>query len=76
MAICTTEPNPLIKKLPHHRMAAILDEEMAIPWMGSKPTDRAALISPNPSQPIRAQGVSDSKNDDPATMQPIGEPLA
>lgn len=79
MAVCTTAPNPLMAKLPHHRMAAILDEETAVPWMQSAPQlapgDRAALIPSYPSQLMRGQGVSDPRNDDPATLVPVGEPL-
>jgi putative SOS response-associated peptidase YedK len=75
MAVCTTAPNPLMAKLPHHRMAAVLDEETAVPWLRAAPRDRAALIPPYPSQLMQGQGVSDPKNDDPATLVPVGEPL-
>ena len=72
VAIATTNPNSLFRKLSHHRMAAVLAPEKLDAWMNSKPKERRALLEPYPAQFMTGQLVEEPKSNSPVA---VGGPL-
>ena len=77
-AVCTCEPNDLLRRL-HHRMAVIVPRERWADWLDVDrvgPEAAAELLRPLPSEAMEAYPVSrrvgNVGNDDPSLVEPAG----
>jgi putative SOS response-associated peptidase YedK len=73
-AIVTTEPNDVVGNL-HDRMAVVLDPAAYLRWLSDPVQEVQELLSPYPSEAMRAypvsRAVNDPTNDSPEVVQPL-----
>jgi len=56
-SVITTEPNEMMKALPHHRMPAILDQSTAKAWLAKDTPEPEALLTPLPDSQMDGEVV-------------------
>ncbi len=79
--IITTEPNDLLKALPHHRMPAILRREDVKSWMdpGLRNAEARSLLKPTAKEEMDFHFlgplINNARNDIPEVLEPLRELL-